>query len=86
LASAIAGLTSSPNDARINASTVVANLVWTIEDSSANGSSTASPAAATTGVCATAEIASEGVPSGSADRARTTSVVVPEREIATTRS
>ena len=64
----------------------MAKRVWTIEVSSANASSTASLAASTTGVPGTAEIASDGVPAGSASSARTTSVVVPDREIASTAS
>ena len=46
----------------------------------------ASLAASTTGLSGTAEIASDGVPAGSAFSARATSVVVPEREIASTAS
>ncbi len=46
----------------------------------------ASSAASTTGVPGTAEMASDRTPEGRASRQRTTSVVVPEREIARTRS
>ena len=65
------GPRSWPSAARISASIVVANRVWTIDSSSANGSRMASLAASTTGVAGTAEIASDGVPAGSAvERAR----------------
>ena len=64
----------------------MANRVWTIERSSAKSSSTLSSAACTTGVPATAEMTSDGIAAGSESSARTTSVVVPEREIASTSS
>ena len=73
-----------PSQVRQSASTAVANLVWTTASSSANSRITECWAARATGESATAEIASEGPPIASS--ARTTSVVVPEREIATTRS
>ena len=45
----------------------------------------ASLEASTTGVVPSVDIASDRLPAGSASSARTTSVVVPEREMATTK-
>ena len=64
----------------------MANRVCTTERSSAKSSSTRASAAAATGASCTAEIATDARPSGNARRARTTSVVVPEREMATIES
>jgi hypothetical protein len=85
-ASAIAGLRSSPNEARNRASVVVAKRVWTTDCSSADSRRMLLPAASTTGESRTAEMATVGVPGGTARRARTISVVVPEREMTTTAS
>ena len=63
---------------------MVANTVCTTDCSSAKSSTTVWSATCSTGLAGTAVIATTGEPVAS--MARTTSVVVPEREIATTRS
>ena len=66
---------------------MVANRVCTTDCSSAKSSTTASSAAATTGVPGSAVIAVDRARGPATGRqARSTSVVVPERVIATTRS
>ncbi len=62
----------------------MAKTVWTTERSSAKSRTTVSVAAAATGDPATAVSARTGASTEAT--ARTTSVVVPEREMATTRS
>ena len=78
--------TSSPSQARAKARTAVAKRVWTTTSSSANPRMIAAAAARGTGEPATAESASVGVDGSVRSSARTTSVVVPEREIASSRS
>ena len=64
----------------------VANRVCTTERSSANGREIARVAACASGLSVTAVTAIVGVPSPTAANASSTSVVVPDREIASTAS
>ena len=77
---------SMPTWPRSSTSADVANRVWTTDRSSANGMATTLPAARATGESGTAVIAVVGAASPIRASARTTSVVVPERESAITRS
>jgi hypothetical protein len=67
-------------------SVAVANLVCTTDCSSAKGSVTTRPAASASGLSATAVIATVGTRSPMTATASSTSVVVPDREIASTAS
>ena len=64
---------------------MVANRVWTTDSSSAKSSTTTSSARSAHGVPATAVSTSRGV-ARMLSSTRTTSLVVPERVIATSRS
>ena len=83
---AITPLRSSPSDARNSARTVVGNRVCTTDCSVAIVSSITSVASSAAGVDASAVIVVVGVEPAMARRRSTTSVVVPERVIATMRS
>ena len=76
---------SAPSDARRSARVVVAKRVCTTDSSSAKSRTSARRAAAGAGVPATAVITSESLPAGSRSRSCTTSVVVPERQMASTK-
>ena len=80
---------SSPSEARRNARTEVGNLVCTTDCSAANGKATTAALTPPIGLAASTVIDVTAVPSPSprtASITSSTSVVVPEREIATIRS
>ncbi len=76
----------SSTDSRSRVSALVANRVWTTERSSAKSRTIAASATASTGVPATATSARLRSASPAVRSAWTTSVVVPDREIATATS
>ena len=77
---------SSPRWARSSVSAVVANRVCTTDFSSAKGSATVSSEIATAGVSGSPMTVTVGIRPLTASSTRSTSVVVPERVIATTAS
>src|SRR5262249_11978987 len=78
--------TSSPRCARNSTSSVLGNRVCTTDRSSAKSSTTASRAAATTGESGSAVTTVLATPAGTAANAASTSVVLPVRVNASTRS